>query len=81
MKAFENAKQYYITSNYKAAIIALDNVLIDYPSFNNREEAHYLITKSSYLLAINSISSKVQKRLNETVQAYLHFKDNYPNST
>ena len=51
LKAFENAKQYFITSNYKAAIIALDNVLIDYPSFNNREEVHYLIIKSSYLLA------------------------------
>lgn len=80
LKAFENAKQYYITSNYKAAIIALDNVLINYPSFNNREEVHYLIIKSSYLLAINSISTKVQERLKETTEAYLHFKDNYPKS-
>jgi outer membrane protein assembly factor BamD len=80
LKAFENAKQYFITSNYKAAIIALDNVLIDYPSFNNREEVHYLIIKSSYLLAINSISTKVQERLKETIESYLHFKDNYPNS-
>ena len=80
LKAFENAKQYFITSNYKAAIIALDNVLIDYPSFNKREEVHYLIIKSSYLLAINSISTKVQERLKEAIESYLHFKDNYPNS-
>ena len=32
-KAFENAKQYFSTENYKSAIIALENVLIDFPSF------------------------------------------------
>ena len=80
LKAFENAKQYYITSNYKSAIIALDNVLIDFPSFNNREEAHFLIVKSTYSLAINSISTKVEERLIATLDAYSHFLDNYPNS-
>lgn len=81
LKAFENAKQYYTTSDYKSAIISLDNVLIDFPSFNNREEVHFLIVKSTYLLAINSISSKVEERLIETLEAYSHFKDNYPDST
>tara|TARA_X000000368_G_C23058364_1_gene725279 strand:- start:3396 stop:4205 length:810 start_codon:yes stop_codon:yes gene_type:complete len=80
LKAFENAKQYYTTSDYKSAIISLDNVLIDFPSFNNREEVHFLIVKSTYLLAINSISSKVEERLIETLEAYSHFKDNYPDS-
>ena len=80
LKAFENAKQYYTTANYKSAIIALDNVLIDFPSFNKREEVHFLIVKSSYLLAVNSISSKVVDRLQSTIDAYVHFKDNYPNS-
>ena len=81
LKAFENAKQYYTTSNYKSAIIALDNVLIDFPSFNNREEIHFLIVKSTYLLAINSISIKVKERLKATLEAYAHFKDNYPESS
>ena len=80
-KAFENAKQYYTTSNYKSAIIALDNVLIDFPLFNNREEVHYLIVTSTYLLAINSIRGKVEERLKATLEAYVHFKDNYPEST
>ena len=81
LKAFENAKQYYTTSNFKSAIIALDNVLINFPSFDNREEVHFLIIKSTYLLAINSISAKVEARLKETLEAYTHFKDNYPDST
>lgn len=79
-KAFENAKQYYTTSNYKSAIIALDNILIDFPSFKNREEAYYLIVKSSYLLAINSISTKIEKRLKDTLDAYEQFKSNFKNS-
>ena len=79
-KSFENAKQYYITENYKAAIIALDNVLIDFPSFTNREEVYYLIVNSSYLLAINSISNKMEERLQATLDSYEQFKDNYANS-
>jgi len=79
-KAFENAKQYFTTENYKSAIIALDNVLIDFPSYTNREEVHYLIVKSSYLLAINSISTMVEDRLKSTLDAYEQFKHNYPES-
>jgi len=79
-KAFENAKQYYITENYKSAIIALDNVLIDFPSYDNREEVHFLIVKSSYLLAVNSISIKVEERLKATLNAYAQFEDIYPKS-
>ena len=58
----------------------MDNVLIDFPSYNNREEVHFLIVKSSYLLAINSISNKVEERLKSTLDAYSQFKDNYPKS-
>lgn len=80
LKAFENAKQYYTTEYYKAAIIALNNVLIDFPGNDFREETHFLILESSYQLAINSISGKVKERLNNTLDAYLVFNDNYPES-
>lgn len=80
LKAFENAKQYYITENYKAAIVALNNVLIDFPGNDYREEVHFLILKSSYDLAVNSISIKIEERLNNTLDAFLVFNDNYPES-
>ncbi|MGY8987985.1 MAG: outer membrane protein assembly factor BamD [Flavobacteriales bacterium] len=79
-KAFENAKQYYTTENYKAAILSLNNVLIDFPGNKYREKIHFLILKSSYQLAINSISTKIEERLNNTLDAYLVFNDNYPES-
>jgi outer membrane protein assembly factor BamD len=54
--------------------------LIDFPSLENREEVYYLIVKSSYLLAINSISTKMEERLKATLYAYEQFKDNYNES-
>tara|TARA_Y100001968_G_scaffold195923_1_gene179737 strand:+ start:409 stop:1212 length:804 start_codon:yes stop_codon:yes gene_type:complete len=80
LKSFEKAKQYYITENYKAAIVDLNNVLIEFPSSKHREEIHFLILKSSYDLAINSISTKKEERLNKAVDAFLVFSDNYPDS-
>jgi len=79
-KAFANAKQYHTTENYRAAIIALDNVLIDYPDVENREEIYFLILESSYFLAVNSILSKKAKRLNMTIEYYNQFMDNYTES-
>ena len=79
-KAFANAKQYHTTENYRAAIIALDNVLIDYPDVENREEIYFLILESSYFLAVNSILSKKAKRLNMTIEYYNQFMDNYAES-
>ena len=79
-KAFANAKQYYTTENYRAAIIALNNVLIDHPSVINREEIYFLILESSYFLAINSIESKKEDRLSKTVESYNQFIDNFPES-
>ncbi len=80
LKSFENAKQYYTTQYYKSSIIALNNVLIDYPLNKYREEIHFLILKSSYALAVKSISAKVEERLNNTIDAFLVFNDNYPES-
>ena len=79
-KAFANAKQYHTTENYRAAIIALDNVLIEYPDVENRQEIYFLILESSYFLAINSISAKKEKRLNMTIEYYNQFIDNFPES-
>ena len=79
-KAFQNAKQYYTTEHYKSSIIALSNVLIDFPDTDKREEIRFLILDSSYLLAINSISIKKQERLEEVLELYEMFVDNYNDS-
>lgn len=62
-KAFENAKQYNTISDYKSAIVAFDNFIINYPGTKYKEKALYYKFDSAYRLAINSIPSKMEERL------------------
>ena len=72
-KAYEIAKQYHHTENYKPAIEAFDNYLVDYPGSSYREKAIYYKFESAYLLAINSYDYLVEERL-LVAKSYL---DNY----
>lgn len=69
-KVFENAKQYNTISDYKSAIIALDNFIADFPGTPYKEEALYYKLDSAYNLAINSVPSKMQERLENARLAY-----------
>lgn len=69
-KAFEIAKQYNTISDYKAAIKALDNFIIDFPGTPYKEKALYYKLDSSYKLAINSVPSKMEERLKFAKTAY-----------
>ena len=79
-KAFFNAKQYVITEYHKSAIIALQNVLIDFPGSKYEQEIYFLIVESSFQLAKNSISTKKQERLENTIDAFHEFIEKYPES-
>ncbi len=69
-KAYENAKIYNTISDYKAAIVAFDNFLINYPGTIYKEKALYYKFDSAYQLAINSIPSKMEDRLKTAKNAY-----------
>ena len=79
-KSFNNAKQYYTTEYHKSAIIALKNVLLDFPGSKYEEEIYFLIIESSFQLAKNSISTKKEERLESTIDAYNEFAEKYPTS-
>lgn len=79
-KAFDNAKLYYLTEDYKSATVALKNLLRDFPESPHREEIDFLIVKSSYLYAINSIDSRKEERLTQTIENYHRFVDAHQNS-
>ena len=79
-KQFQGAKQYHRTENYKAAVVDLENHLVDYPRSVYREETMYLTVLSYYELAINSIESKKRARLNETLKSYRKFVASFPDS-
>jgi outer membrane protein assembly factor BamD len=78
-KAYENAYGYNKIADYKSALIALDNFIIDYPGTPFKEKALYYRLDSAYQLAINSIPSKMEERLNVAKTAYanlMKFKSN-----
>jgi outer membrane protein assembly factor BamD len=80
-KAYQNSKLYYDISDFKASIVAFKNLIKDYPECKYIEEAHFMILKSQYLLAINSIDSKKKQRLHEAEKSYIKFIDSYPTSS
>jgi len=80
-KAYEIAKQYYSIGDYKASIYSFQNTLKEFPDTKYSEELSFLIVKSNYLLAINSIETKKEERLTATINTYLKFIDKYPKSS
>lgn len=76
-KDFLNSKQYYKIKRYKAAVVALENTLQNYPQSRYEEEMKLLILKSYYELSIKSIDEKKLERFNKGIQAYYDFIDNF----
>jgi outer membrane protein assembly factor BamD len=69
-KVFENAKGYNTVSEYKAAMVALDNFIIDFPGTKFKEDALFLKFDSAYQLGINSVPAKMEERLKVAKTAY-----------
>lgn len=80
-KSFISAKLYYDLGYYKSAIIALRNSLIEHPETGHREELMFLILKSTYLLADNSIPSLQRERYQATVDEYYSFIGEFPDGS
>jgi outer membrane protein assembly factor BamD len=84
-KVFENAKMYLTTGpsnadNYRAAVIALKNAQRDFPDIRYAEEMDFLMIKSQYLYAKNSLPVRQEDRYNEATELYNEFTENYPKS-
>ena len=80
-KAFEIGKVYYKTMNYKAAGVAFDNMVDEFPDSKYREEAMIYSLKSKAELALNfSRLEKKDLRLQEARTQYRQFLKFYPNS-
>jgi outer membrane protein assembly factor BamD len=79
-KSYLNARLYYDFGNHRAAGIALENSLREYPDSPYREELMYMLLKSKYLLAVNSVADKKVERLSSALDEYFTFIDEYPES-
>ncbi|MFV0247550.1 MAG: outer membrane protein assembly factor BamD [Tenacibaculum sp.] len=84
-KAYEIAKTYYRTAdydsrNYKAAMVAFDNLLSDYLGTNFKEQALYYKLKSAYDYAMKSTFRRKAKRIDQAIKVYQKFKRSFPAS-
>ena len=79
-KSFENAKQFYTIRDYKAAIKAIDNFVGDFPGTPFREEAMFIQFQAASILAINSVFSKKEERLESAASYFDDFIRAYPES-
>jgi outer membrane protein assembly factor BamD len=79
-KSYLTATLYYNLGQFRAAIIALNNSLDDYPETKYREELMYLLLRSSFLLAENSVPARMKERFQSTVDEYYSFIGEFPQS-
>lgn len=79
-KAYENARQYYKMADYKAANVAFENVLDDFPSTKLREKIYEYILKSKYELAVNSVYELKKDRIESALAFTKQVERDMPNS-
>ncbi|MDR0941243.1 MAG: outer membrane protein assembly factor BamD [Bacteroidales bacterium] len=78
-KAFSISKQYHSLSQYKAAVVSLKNTLREFPDIAQREEMLYLIVDASYNLALHSVESKKEDRIEMAKSDYVAYTEEFPN--
>jgi len=79
-KEAEAAHLYYKISQYKAAVVAYESVLRNYPESANADYYQLMIIKSNYYYARQSVDEKQEERYAGTISAFNDFKEEYPNS-
>ena len=79
-KAYESAKLYYKMEDYKAARVALKNVLKDDSDNVYREDILYYAAMASYHYARLSVPEKQKERYMVFADDYLNFIGEYPES-
>ena len=79
-KAFEEGNLYYRLRQYQSALISFDNLLKDFPESPDVEQTRFLVVKSAYLLAENSVVAKKQDRYEMVLKKCQEFLAKHPNS-
>ncbi len=80
-KAYVEAELYFNLRQYQSAVHSFENLLKDFPESPEAQEVRYMIVKSHYLLASNSIPSKKMERYEDVVKTYDNFRRKYPQSS
>lgn len=81
-KSYLSSKLYFDMGgeNYKSAIVAIKRAVNEYPDSKHHEEQLYMIVKSAYEYANNSIPEKRRERFQEMIDNYYTLIAEYPDT-
>lgn len=79
-KDYDAVKLYAKTENYRAAVTSALTFIEEYPRSQSKEEVYYILVKNSYFLATNSIDNKKCERIEQTIERYRTFVNEFPNT-
>ncbi|WP_343747843.1 outer membrane protein assembly factor BamD [Fluviicola sp.] len=79
-KEMLNVRLYSKTENYRAAVVSSEAFLDNYPRSSYREEAWVILIRNSFHLALNSVDSKIEDRIDKTIERFNVFLVEFPNS-
>ncbi len=79
-KDYENAYLYFKIGDYQASVVALENVLKDYPDSDRKENILFTILKARYIYASRSIQQRQKERYELALKAYEEFIKEFPSS-
>jgi len=77
-KSYQNAKLYFQIEDYRAAMVSFKNLIKDYPDTEHKEEAMFLLVKSAYLMAKNSVEDKKVERFKTVIDYYNEYLNEFP---
>jgi outer membrane protein assembly factor BamD len=77
-KSYDNSTHYYRLERFKAAVVAFENFLTDFPDSELVEEVAYMQVDAQYRLALRSIYSKKRERFQKALDYYQEYIDDYP---
>ncbi len=75
------AELYYKIGEYKAAAVAFEQIIRKYPDSKNVDYYQFMIMRSRYTYAKNSIPEKQSDRFGQILADYAEFVRKYPKST
>ena len=79
-KSYDIAKLYFQMEEYKASVVAFENLLNTYPGTEYKELALFTMLKAEFTYANKSVESKKEERFKNTLDIYYKLVDNFPQS-
>jgi outer membrane protein assembly factor BamD len=79
-KAFEEGKLYFNLTRYNAAVQVFENLLKDFPETENTAEIRWMIIRSTYALAENSVLQRQEERYQEVVDLATEYVQRFSES-